>query len=203
MFVSNCVVDSSEVLRFPSVDPPVQQLGGKRKRKKASRARTVVELAKRVVAQEDTIASGHATSNGDRVDVAHSELNSVGAESKASDLPHGTVFSEGTKSGIAENEAVEIVKAVSKETVSGELDSFEMSNGEIGNEETGSGEMGNGEIGSEGFDGLASETGGASVKAMEDEECFHPVRCSVCNTEVGVYDKDEVYHFFNVLSSYA
>jgi len=32
---------------------------------------------------------------------------------------------------------------------------------------------------------------------------YHPVVCSVCNSEVGVYDKDEVYHFFNVLASYA
>jgi hypothetical protein len=30
---------------------------------------------------------------------------------------------------------------------------------------------------------------------------YHPVRCTVCSTEVGVYDADEVYHFFNVLAS--
>lgn len=30
---------------------------------------------------------------------------------------------------------------------------------------------------------------------------FNPVRCNVCNTEVAVYDKDEVFHFFNVLAS--
>ena len=32
-------------------------------------------------------------------------------------------------------------------------------------------------------------------------ESFHPVHCSVCNTEVAVYDQDEVYHFFSVLAS--
>lgn len=32
-------------------------------------------------------------------------------------------------------------------------------------------------------------------------ELYHPVRCSQCNTEVAVYDKDEVFHFFNVLTS--
>ncbi len=32
-----------------------------------------------------------------------------------------------------------------------------------------------------------------------DEETYHPVRCTECSTEVGVYDKDEVYHFFNVM----
>lgn len=32
-------------------------------------------------------------------------------------------------------------------------------------------------------------------------ELYHPVRCNFCNTEVAVYDRDEVFHFFNVLSS--
>ncbi|GAB6031722.1 hypothetical protein CHUAL_009468 [Chamberlinius hualienensis] len=39
-----------------------------------------------------------------------------------------------------------------------------------------------------------------------DEPCvtefYHPVRCTECNTEVAVYDKEEVYHFFNVLTSH-
>ncbi|PKA55028.1 hypothetical protein AXF42_Ash003665 [Apostasia shenzhenica] len=30
---------------------------------------------------------------------------------------------------------------------------------------------------------------------------FRPVCCSVCSTEVGVFDQDEIYHFFNVLPS--
>lgn len=34
------------------------------------------------------------------------------------------------------------------------------------------------------------------------EDAYNPVRCSICNTEVAVYDKDELYHFFNVLASY-
>lgn len=34
------------------------------------------------------------------------------------------------------------------------------------------------------------------------EDLFKPVRCSKCNTEVAVYDHEEIYHFFNVLSSY-
>jgi hypothetical protein len=35
------------------------------------------------------------------------------------------------------------------------------------------------------------------------EDRFHPVRCVACTTQVGVYDQEEVYHFFNVLSSYS
>lgn len=34
------------------------------------------------------------------------------------------------------------------------------------------------------------------------DEIYHPVKCTVCSTEVGVYDNDEVYHFFNILASY-
>ncbi|RWS16996.1 E2F-associated phosphoprotein-like protein [Dinothrombium tinctorium] len=32
-------------------------------------------------------------------------------------------------------------------------------------------------------------------------EIYYPVKCTVCGTQVAVYDNDEVYHFFNVLSS--
>ena len=36
-----------------------------------------------------------------------------------------------------------------------------------------------------------------------DTDMYNPVRCTECNTEVGVYDSDEIYHFFNVLASYS
>ena len=35
-----------------------------------------------------------------------------------------------------------------------------------------------------------------------NKDLFNPVRCSECSTVVGVYDTDEVYHFFNVLASH-
>ncbi|PWA47513.1 E2F-associated phosphoprotein [Artemisia annua] len=34
-----------------------------------------------------------------------------------------------------------------------------------------------------------------------DGESYTPVGCSVCDTEVGVIDDEEVYHFYNVLPS--
>lgn len=37
---------------------------------------------------------------------------------------------------------------------------------------------------------------------MDCDEIYHPVKCSVCSTEVAVFDKDEVYHFFNILASH-
>lgn len=45
------------------------------------------------------------------------------------------------------------------------------------------------------------------LESVEDEarvhgdDDFHPVHCSVCDTEVAAFDKDEVYHFFNILAS--
>lgn len=39
-------------------------------------------------------------------------------------------------------------------------------------------------------------------QGQDDEEEFHPVKCDHCSTEVGVLDKDEVYHFFNVVPSH-
>lgn len=49
-----------------------------------------------------------------------------------------------------------------------------------------------------------SDTSAASTGAdAASDDVYHPVVCSVCSSEVGVYDKDEVYHFFNVLASYA
>lgn len=36
----------------------------------------------------------------------------------------------------------------------------------------------------------------------ETEDNFHPVKCTECSTVVGVFDNDEVYHFFNVLASH-
>ncbi|XP_057716175.1 E2F-associated phosphoprotein isoform X2 [Corythoichthys intestinalis] len=38
---------------------------------------------------------------------------------------------------------------------------------------------------------------------MDGEEVYHPVQCSECSTEVAVMDKDDVYHFFNILSSHS
>ena len=38
------------------------------------------------------------------------------------------------------------------------------------------------------------------VNESEDPGTYHPVRCRECNTEVAVYDQDEVFHFFNVLA---
>jgi hypothetical protein len=34
------------------------------------------------------------------------------------------------------------------------------------------------------------------------EESFHPVKCAACSTHVAMFDCDEVFHFFNVVTSY-
>lgn len=44
---------------------------------------------------------------------------------------------------------------------------------------------------------------GDTAGPEEAEEIYHPVMCTECSTEVAVYDKDEVFHFFNVLASHS
>ncbi|XP_043930029.1 E2F-associated phosphoprotein [Protopterus annectens] len=46
------------------------------------------------------------------------------------------------------------------------------------------------------------ETTNNTSQEAEEMEVYHPVKCSECSTEVAVLDKDEVYHFFNVLASH-
>ncbi|XP_063354128.1 E2F-associated phosphoprotein [Pelmatolapia mariae] len=41
-----------------------------------------------------------------------------------------------------------------------------------------------------------------AAMGMDADEVYHPVQCSECSTEVAVFDKDEVYHFFNILASH-
>lgn len=36
----------------------------------------------------------------------------------------------------------------------------------------------------------------------EKDDVYYSVKCDECRTKVAMYDKDEVYHFFNVISSY-
>lgn len=43
---------------------------------------------------------------------------------------------------------------------------------------------------------------GQRPEGLDSEEVYHPVQCSECSTEVAVFDKDEVYHFFNILASH-
>lgn len=39
-------------------------------------------------------------------------------------------------------------------------------------------------------------------QGVDPNDLFNPVKCDRCSTQVAVYDRDEVYHFFNVLASY-
>ncbi|XP_023259365.1 E2F-associated phosphoprotein isoform X2 [Seriola lalandi dorsalis] len=48
----------------------------------------------------------------------------------------------------------------------------------------------------------ANEAPDPSPAGMDADEVYHPVQCSECSTEVAVFDKEEVYHFFNILASH-
>ncbi|XP_062350329.1 E2F-associated phosphoprotein isoform X1 [Cinclus cinclus] len=49
----------------------------------------------------------------------------------------------------------------------------------------------------------SKEVGSIQSNQEEEEEIYHPVLCTECSTEVAVMDKDEVFHFFNVLASHS
>lgn len=38
--------------------------------------------------------------------------------------------------------------------------------------------------------------------AEEKDDIYYSVKCNECRTQVAMYDRDEVYHFFNIISSY-
>ncbi|XP_054823692.1 uncharacterized protein LOC129321809 isoform X2 [Prosopis cineraria] len=52
---------------------------------------------------------------------------------------------------------------------------------------------------------IKGKSGRKAIDGTEEHstsiETVKQVCCSVCSTEVGVFDEDEVYHFFNVLPS--
>lgn len=41
----------------------------------------------------------------------------------------------------------------------------------------------------------------SSASKPSPEETFHPVFCKVCDTKLGLYDSDEVFHFWGVVAS--
>ena len=42
---------------------------------------------------------------------------------------------------------------------------------------------------------------GGQEQPEGEGDLYNPVKCAVCETKVGVYDKEEIYHFFNVLAT--
>jgi len=47
----------------------------------------------------------------------------------------------------------------------------------------------------------ASSSDVTSSAVANDDDVFQSVKCSECSTEVACIDKDEVFHFFNVIES--
>ena len=47
------------------------------------------------------------------------------------------------------------------------------------------------------------EGGSGEGEGEVETEVYNPVHCAECNTEVAVYDKEEIFHFYNVLASAA
>ena len=58
------------------------------------------------------------------------------------------------------------------------------------------------ETGQSGFTTHIDQSKTDSQSTDPSDEVYHPVFCQHCSTEVAVYDSDEVYHFFNVLTAH-
>jgi hypothetical protein len=42
---------------------------------------------------------------------------------------------------------------------------------------------------------------GTDVASLLSPNLFFPVHCEYCENQLGMYDHDEIFHFFNVISS--
>lgn len=42
----------------------------------------------------------------------------------------------------------------------------------------------------------------SELATINDSDLYYAVYCNVCNTQVAVYDVDQVYHFFSVIASH-
>ena len=47
---------------------------------------------------------------------------------------------------------------------------------------------------------VAAAAAAASSVGARADDVYRPVQCAVCETELAVYDRDEVFHFFNVIA---
>lgn len=47
-----------------------------------------------------------------------------------------------------------------------------------------------------------TSTSSSSATPAASSDLYHPVHCTACNTQVALYDTNEVYHFFSVLASH-
>jgi len=156
MFVSNCTIDTSEILRFPPTDPIESRRKNKKKKKKTfhnfEATASSVHLA--------TAFMNVSANNGDSI-----QAESVSHDSGA--------CRDSASINQPENYARSCEAAIPKDTIE-------------------TSQVENVDVKTHGFNGAG----------LIDEGVYNPVRCSVCGTEVAVYDSDEVYHFFNVLSGY-
>lgn len=174
MFVFNCSVDWSEGLKFPTKGQKKKEF---LKNKRKNKYRKEQEGARE---SEEPIAEGTESSEKGNESSTQPE-NSM--EFQESNIKPSQQSSE--SGGIIEPLEAE------KSTLEGgnSILSKDKVEGAVG--------------GGEGSCHIKTNTPKkVSFETDGSDEIFHPVMCKICNTKVAVYDKDEVYHFFNVVTSY-
>ncbi|XP_013421403.1 E2F-associated phosphoprotein isoform X2 [Lingula anatina] len=150
MFVMNCKVDRTEILRYPK-----SSMTTSRKRKKNS------SKPERFPAESDlsSVCKSKQSTNSDRNE-------SIGSIKTSAVVPGGAV-SEGSGAATCDTNSTLPDSSIPSSVPS-----------------------------------VPQCPSGSSVAAPSTDDVYYPVKCSECNTEVGVVDKDEIFHFFNVLASY-
>ncbi|XP_063592003.1 E2F-associated phosphoprotein-like [Penaeus indicus] len=177
MFVFNCTVDWSEGLKFPTKGQKKKEF---LKNKRKNKYRKEQESARE---SEEPIAEGMESSEKGR------ECESSMQPENSMDIQQGN-----SKASQQASESSGIIEPLQAEKSTPEGNSNSILSKDVLERAVGEGE---------GSCRTKTNTPKkVSFEADGSDEIFHPVMCNICNTKVAVYDKDEVYHFFNVVTSY-
>lgn len=176
MFVFNCTIDRSEGLKFPTKGQKKKEfLKNKRKNKYRKEQEAAVE-------SEAPVTEGTVSSEKSKEDESSEQPeNSMDFQESSSKVSSQVSETDGiVNPSQAEKSAPEGRNSIlSKKPV-------EEADGEVGGS----------------CHSKINTPKRVSFETDAVDEIFHPVMCTICNTKVAVYDKDEVYHFFNVVTSY-
>ncbi|XP_037787964.1 E2F-associated phosphoprotein-like [Penaeus monodon] len=175
MFVFNCTVDWSEGLKFPTKGQKKKEFLKNKRKNKYRKEQGARE------SEEPIVEGMESSEKGREVESSMQPENSMDFQQRNSKASHQALEGGGI---IEPLQAEKSIPEGSKSILS--KDMLERAVGE-------------------GEGSCRTKTNTPKKVSFEtdgSDEIFHPVMCNICNTKVAVYDKDEVYHFFNVVTSY-
>ncbi|KAK8726152.1 hypothetical protein OTU49_010394 [Cherax quadricarinatus] len=200
MFVFNCNVDMMEKLKFPSKSQKKRDFF---KNKRKSKGKQKIEEG----AQSSQASSEIPRSEPDSSKMPQTEPDISNMELDIIDIPQVEPDSRDMPQMESNTRDMLQIKSDGSKLLQVEPDSNAATR-----EPHGSRTMDEKEVTCEKNNTVSATTVAAEIKPFSlphkatfsgnEDEVFHPVTCKICNTKVAVYDKDEVYHFFNIVTSY-